>query len=93
MTQADAPQVSKLSCANAKQTYSLTMFDLYGVRCFDTYNEVKYKENTLFIDLIKSEYKCPKKAPIESTQIGLLRKIQKDVIIINQTDQWDSINW
>lgn len=93
MNQKDALLVSKLACTNAKQTYSLTMFDLYGVRCFDKYDETRYMENTLFMDLIKSEYKCTKKVPTYTTDKGLLRRIQKDVIIINQTDQWDSINW
>ena len=51
--------MSKLACSNSKQTFSKMMFKLYGVRCFDKYDEFEYLENILHMDLIKSGYTCP----------------------------------
>ena len=58
----DVPNVNKLSCKNARITYDQMLFDLYGVRCFDTLDRNKYIENILYIDLIKSGYTCPQKS-------------------------------
>ena len=58
----DVQTENKLSCKNAKMSLDKMMFDLYGVRCYDTLDKTKYIENILYIDLLKSGYDCPQKS-------------------------------